>query len=256
MAIRFDKGFNREIRREVDKINRKYARAREMGLTRVPQNISIRELKEQFSSRYATRRELRRRLSELSNVRTKDLSKVVELETGARVSLSALQLTEKHRRRLVRKMSRELREQKAIEQKLKLPFAVSPSESIEHTLELLKRGSRTSESQMRMINELYAREYSSRKKDSFEDALYDTIESQLVFSKKLTDAQKNELMQKLRNIDVDTLIKMNKNDSLFKQVLDKYKGRDDYNAYDKKTLANVVEDIYRNLDSIVAEYSE
>ena len=109
---------------------------------------------------------------------------------------------------------------------------------------------------MRMINELYAREYSSRKKDSFEDALYDTIESQLVFSKKLTDEQKSDLMRKLRNIDVDTLIKMNKNDSLFKQVLDKYKGRDDYNAYDKKTLANVVEDIYKNLDSIVAEYSE
>lgn len=255
MAIRFDKGFNKEIRREVDKINRKYARAREMGLTRVPQNISIKDLKQQFSSRYATRRELRRHLSELSNVRTKDLSKVVELETGARVSLSALRLTERHRRRLVRKTLRDIKYQKSLDQKQGLPFGTSELDKLEHTLELLKRGSRASESQMRMINEMYAREYSSRKKDSFEDALYNTFEQQMEFAD-LTDAQKQELMNKIKSVDIDTLIRINKNDDLFAQALDKYKKREEYNDYDKNTIKEVMENIYKNIDTIIAEYSE
>ena len=64
MAIRFDKQLNKEIRREVDKINKKFARARQMGYSKVPANLKVSEIKKQFASKYATRTELRRQLAQ------------------------------------------------------------------------------------------------------------------------------------------------------------------------------------------------
>lgn len=252
MAIRFDKKFNKEIRREIDNINKKYTRARKMGFTHVPKNISVRDVKEQFRSRYATRRELRRQLNEYKRVNISDLSKIVELESGARVSLQNLKTTEKRRIRLYRKVNREI---KQMEQRIKgstLPFSLDELDRLKNIQSKLAQGSRVSESRMRMINEIYTREFSSSKKDAFEDSLLGTLQEQMDFIE-LDERKQKEILEKLKKVDINTLIRMNRNDEDFADVMDRYKGRNDYNEYDKKVLKNTYENIYNRLDDIIAE---
>lgn len=254
MAIRFDKKFNAEIRREIDKVNKKFARARKLGYAKVPSNIKISEVKAQFASRFATRRELRRQLAAYKRADIQDLSKTVELETGGRVSLYTLKTAQQKNTRLLRRINRDIRKREARAAAEKLPFGDTELDRLYNVQAMLKEGVRKSESNLRRVNELYAREFSSLKKDAFQDAFYNTIEEQIQFAD-LSRSQKQALLTKIRNMDIDTLIDANKNDDLMAEILDRYKNKNDYNERDKKVLASVFDDLYRNIDSIIEEYS-
>lgn len=256
MAIRFDKKFNAEIRREIDKVNKKFARARKLGYDKVPRNIRISEIKEQFSSRFATRRELRRQLAAYKRADIQDLSKTVELETGGRVSLYTLKVAQQKNTRLLRRVNRDIkkREARISAEEDNLPFGDTELDRLYNVQAMLKEGVRKSESNLRRVNELYAREFSSLKKDAFQDAFYNTIEEQIKFSD-LSRSQKQALLTKIRNMDIDTLIDANKNDDTMAEILDRYKNKNEYNERDKKVLASVFDDLYQNIDSIIEEYS-
>lgn len=258
MAIRWDKAFRAEIRREADKVNKKFARARKKGYTNVPQNIKIRDLKREFSSRYATRRELRRQLGYYKRADIRDLSKVVEFESGSRVSLYRLKEAQRKNTRLLRKVNRDIKKELAYIDRAggDLPFGEHRQrlESLYSKQEMLREGVRASETNFRSVNEMYAREYSSSKKDSFENALLNTLDDQIEFSN-LSAKQKAELRTKLRSMDVDALIDANKYNDELAEVLDRYKSKDSYNEQDKKVLSKTMEDLYKSIDDIIAEYS-
>lgn len=259
MAIRFDKKFNEEIRREIDKVNKKFARARKAGYTGIPQNIKIREIKDQFASRYATRRELRRELQTYKRANLKDLSKKVELETGQRVTLFSLKEAKRKNTRLLRKINRDIKKElKYLERAggKDLPFGEHRQklESLYDTQQMLREGVRKSESNFRSVTELYAREYSSSRKDAFENAFFDTLDEQISYSN-LTDKQKQTLKAKLKTLDVDALIDANKYSDELAEVMDRYKAKDSYTEQDKKVLSKTMEDLYNNIDDIIAEFN-
>ena len=255
MAIRFDKKFNAEIRREIGKVNKKFARARKLGYEKVPRNISVKDIKKEFSSRYATRRELRRAIIGFQKANISDLSKVVELETGSRVSLFTLKSTEQKRIRLYRMTNRLIKKAEAKEYNINTPFVKSELDRLYNQREMLKRGSRASESQMRAINEMYSRIYSSKKKSAFEDALYSTMEDQIKRSN-LSRSQQQALLTKIRNTDADVLIEINKNEKAFANILDRYKNKNDYTAYDEKMFQKAYDDIYDDFEQWVEKYSQ
>ena len=255
MAIRFDKAFNAEIRREVGKVNKKFARARQLGYTHVPRNVSVKELKRQFASKYATRNELRRSLARMGQVNTRDLSKVVELETGTRTSLVSLRVAEQKRLRLLRLKNKRIRKLEARDYNTKTPFVRTELDTLYNERDILMRGVRSSESQMYRINEMYNREFSGKKKESFEQSLRNTMRNQIKMSN-LSDEQQAELLGKIERTDVDTLIEINKNEGDFADILDRYKGKNDYNAFDAKTFQDTYENIYNNFDKWVEGYAE
>ena len=126
MAIRWDKEFRKEIRREIDKVNKKFARARRMGYTKVPENIGIKELKKQFGSKYANRRELRRQLAQYQKTSIEDLSSMVQLQKGGSVSEAVRKMTEQRRIRLFRKVRRDINDMMKLKSRASrdiLPFA-------------------------------------------------------------------------------------------------------------------------------------
>ena len=259
MAIRFDKKFNAEIRREVDKLNKKFARARKAGYEKVPQNIKVSEIKEQFKSRYATRRELRRELQAYKRAKIKDLSKVVELETGQRVTLFSLKEAQRKSTRLLRKVNRDIKKEMAYLERAggkDLPFGEHRQklESLYDLQQMLREGVRKSETNYRSVNELYAREYSSSKKDAFETAFFNTLDSQIDYSN-LSEQQKNELKTKLKSMSVDSLIDANKYSDELAEVMDRYKSKDSYTEQDKKVLSKTMEDLYNNIDDIITEFN-
>ena len=255
MAIRFDKAFNAEIRREVGKVNKKFARARQLGYTHVPRNVSVKELKRQFASKYATRNELRRSLARMGQVNTRDLSKVVELETGTRTSLVSLRVAEQKRLRLLRLKNKRIRKLEARGYNTKTPFVRSELDSLYNERDILMRGVRSSESQMYRINEMYNREFSGKKKESFEDGLRHTIKEQIKMSN-LNEEQQAELINKVNHTDVDVLIEINKNEEDFADVMDRYKKKNEYNAFDAKTFQDTYQNIYEHFDEWVEGYSQ
>lgn len=258
MAIRYDKKFNAEIRRSVDLVNKKFARARKAGYTKVPKNISIRDLKKEFKSKYATRAEFRRRLNEYQKVNIGDLSKVVELETGSRVSLQSLKMTEKRRLRLLRKVRRDIKESESRMEKAKtknLPFNRDEIERLKNIESKLAQSARSSESRFRMINEMYSREYSSQKKDSFERSFLDTMEEhlkrvQLDDDPAKDEEMKNAIRNRLGGAKIDTLIKMNREDEDVAEILDRYKGKDEYVEEDLEPIKQAYKNIYEKLDRL------
>ena len=127
-------------------------------------------------------------------------------------------------------------------------------ESLESTQAMLREGVRASESNLRQVNELYAREYSSLKRESFEDAFYDTLDQHIEFSN-LSQDQKNELKRKIRSMGVDALIDANKYNDYMADVLDRYKNKDDYNDADKRVIDDNIEKLYEHIDEIIAEYT-
>ena len=259
MAIRFDKKFNAEIRREIDKVNKKFARARKLGYTGIPENLKIRDIKEQFSGRYATRRELRRQIGYYKKADIKNAGKVVELETGQRISLYKLKEAQRKNIRLLRKVGRDIKKEKIYLERAggqDLPFNEHRTrlESLESTQAMLREGVRASESNLRQVNELYAREYSSLKRESFEDAFYDTLDQHIEFSN-LSQDQKNELKRKIRSMGVDALIDANRYNDYMADVLDRYKNKDDYNDTDKRVIDDNIEKLYEHIDEIIAEYT-
>lgn len=255
MAIRFDKELNKEIRRTVDRINKKYARARKMGYSSVPRNITVREIKQQFKSKYATRRELRRQLEAYRKVNLSDLGKVVELETGSRISLQGLKTTEQRRIRLLRKTRREIKELQQRYEDVTLPFIQDEYNRLKNIEYKLAESSRKSESRVRMINEMYTREYSASKKDAFENALYEQLYDQLDRVKLDDDPRKDEAMKKairakLEKADVDALIKMNREDEDVADILDRYEKGRGYTDPDLAVLRQSYINIYNKLNDL------
>ena len=103
-----------------------------------------------------------------------------------------------------------------------------------------------------MINEMYTREYSSNKKESFENSIKYNMEIQL---DKLTlnddptkDAKmKSEIRAYINNTSVDQLINMNRNDDDFSEINDRYKKNEAYNAEDDDALVSAYQNIYSKI---------
>lgn len=254
MAIRFDKSFNAEIRREIDKVNKKFARARKMGFSAVPENIRIRELKAQFGSKYATRRELRRQIAAYKRANVEDFNKLVELESGDKISAFAYKEAQRQNTRLLRKIRRDIRSEEKRNAGSNLPFKKSKLEVLQDVEGRLSAGIRSARD-IEKVKSMYVDEYSSTKKEAFETAIFDTISEQIEFSD-LTDEQKAELQRKLRSLDADDLIDLNANDEDFKEILDRYKKKNEYNEVDKKVVSDVYRSLSNRIDSILEEYKQ
>lgn len=250
-GIRWDSEFRKEIRKEIDKVNKKFARARKKGISGVPSNLRISAIREQFASRYATRKEVRRQIAAYRRADIQDLTKIAQLESGEKISLYRLKEARRKSTRLLRKMRRDIRSREIRNMGDELPFGDTELDRMYNVESMLKGGIK-SLSDYAKINEAYSNEYSSLKKDSFEEAFYDTLDKQIDYSS-LTDNQKLELKSKLRSMDINTLIDANRNDDDLAEVLDRYKS--EYNEQDKSLVGDAITKLYNNIDRIVEEYS-
>ena len=255
MAIRFDKSFNAEISRRLGNVNKKFVRAKKAGYARVPQKISIREFKQQFSSKYSTRREMRRALSKLEKANVKDLSQVVELSNGGRISQFTAKMIESERIRVYRYLNREKRKAQAQISATATPFERKSLEDINSKIQLVTKAGDMTESRLQSIHEMHTRIFSAKKKESFENGIAEAMKEQIKMSD-LSPRERQELIQKIENTDIDTLIKINRNRKEFASILDYYKGRDEYTNVDREMFKMSYRDIYNGFDEWVGEYSE
>lgn len=82
MAIRFDKQYNAEIRRIVRNFNAKRNRAIKRGFTNLPPLLTVRELKNRYTSRSQLNRDLRQ--LQKFNLEKDDALKIIETSGGAK----------------------------------------------------------------------------------------------------------------------------------------------------------------------------
>ena len=254
MAIRFDKTFNAEISRRLSNVNKKFARASKAGYARVPQKISIREFKAQFSSKYSTRREMRRALTKLEKANVRNLSQTVDLSNGGRITQFTANLANQERIRTLRFVNKEIKRAEAIVGQHATPFERKALEDLYSQREMLQRKDIT-ETMIGAIHKLHSNIFSAKKKEAFEHGIAESMKEQI----KMTDLsahEKEELMAKIESADVNTLIKINRKRKEFATILDRYKPKDEYNSYDEEIISKAYRDIYENIDSWIEEYSE
>lgn len=257
MAIRWDKEFKKEIRRELDKVNKKFARARKMGFTKVPENIGMKELKKQFGSKYANRRELRRVVAQYRKSSIEDLTSTVNFKGGGSMSKAMYNITEQRRRRLKRMNLKSINKLEGMINRAGgdvLPFARDELSRLKNLDIKLSKKADYSESQAYFINQMNANVYSSVKKDSFEYSLRHNMNEQLDNIKLSADPAEDAKMKAtiknyVNNTDVDQLINMNKNDDEFGDINDRYKKNNSYTVEDNDALENAYKSIYEKITS-------
>lgn len=252
MAIRFDQDFNKEIKRAVDKFNKKLKRAQSRGLKYLPSKQSIKELKEEFGTQSATRRELRYRLKELEKFNLKTASETEELYTGEKTSLYNLMIAKRRRARLLRLNKKQIREQEKLA-KPEYIFSRSKLNKLKNIRESLLKPIQKSRDRLRSINALFNKEYSSKRLDTFHENFFDIMDKQAEFIG--YDQEKYQIIKdKLSKVDSETLLKMT-NNPRFHAFLDRYDKNGDYNDYDSEVLDYMFDDLYDNIDNLINEYT-
>lgn len=255
MAIRFDRDLNREIRNAVDSFNKKRNRAEARNLKYLPSKQSVKELKEEFSGRSATRTELRRRLKELQEFNLRNASQIVELESGEKTSKYNFMLATRFQRRLKRKM------QKSIEEQEKYTSTHPEYIMRRSRLNLLQNikqsllGKITSRDVMRAVSTHYNREFSPSRVDKFHENFFEIMDLESKFigvDKSKIDYVKKRLME----VDPDTLVKMRNNSPYISMILEKFDSDDQYNQYEIDQLNELYNRLYQNIDNIISEFTE
>lgn len=255
MAIKFDKDFNKYIRRTVDAFNKKVARGQKQGLKYLPSKQSVKEIKEAFKGQSAKREELKRQLKELESFNLKSAGQLVKLDSEELTSKYNYNLARKHQRRLRNQIEKEIAEQKAYtEAKPHLIMRRSRLSMLENIKESLM-GDIKSRDTMRSINAQYGREYSSERIDNFYDSFFELMKKETKF----IGYDKNKIKvieEKLRSVDPETLIKMRQNSPYISTIMDRYDSDEAYNQEDIDAISDAYNNLYEKLDSIIAEFSE
>lgn len=255
MAIRFDKDFNKYIRRTVDAFNKKVARGQKQGLKYLPSKQSVKEIKEAFKGQSAKRVELKRQLHELESFNLKSAGQLVKLDSEELTSKYNYDLARKHQRRLRNQIEKEIAEQKEYtEAKPHLIMRRSRLSMLENIKESLM-GNIKSRDTMRSINAQYGREYSSERIDNFYDSFFELMKKETKF----IGYDKNKIKaieEKLRSVDPETLIKMRHNSPYISTIMDRYDSDEAYNQEDIDAISDAYNNLYEKLDSIIAEFSE
>lgn len=255
MAIKFDKDFNKYIRRTVDAFNKKVARGQKQGLKYLPSKQSVKEIKDAFKGQSAKREELKRQLKELESFNLKSAGQLIKLDSEELTSKYNFNLAKKHQRRLRYQIEKEIAEQKAYaEAKPHLIMRRSRLSMLENIKESLM-GDIKSRDTMRSINAQYGREYSSERIDNFYDSFFEMMEQETEFIGYDKDKIKT-IEDKLRKVDPETLIKMRQNSPYISTIMDRYDSDDAYNQQDVEAIFNAYNTLYEKLDSIIAEFSE
>lgn len=252
MAIRFDKNFNKEIKRVVDAFNKKRKRAEAKHLKYLPPKQSVKELKEMFNTQSATRSDLRYKLNELKRFDLKSASKMVELESGEMTSQYNLNQAKRRRIRLLRLNKKQIEEQRKFV-KPEIIFTRSKLSKLQNVREALSRniGSRDI---MKSINRYFHNEYSVRKLDTFYDNFFTIMDKQVDFIG--YDKEKYDYIKdKLKSIEPELLLKIRNNNPTFNSLLERYKKDDGYNQYDAYILENLYDNLYENINDIINEYT-
>lgn len=255
MAIKFDKDFNKYIRRTVDAFNKKVARGQKQGLKYLPSKQSVKEIKEAFKGQSAKREELKRQLKELESFNLKSAGQLVKLDSEELTSKYNYNLARKHQRRLRNQIEKEIAEQKAYtEAKPHLIMRRSRLSMLENIKESLM-GDIKSRAIMQSIKAQYGREYSSERIDNFYDSFFEMMKQETEF----IGYDKNKIKtieDKLRSVDPETLIKMRQNSPYISTIMDRYDSDEAYNQQDIEAIFDAYNTLYDKLDSIIAEFSE
>lgn len=252
MAIRFDKDFNKEIRRAVDAFNKRRKRAEEKGLKYLPSKQSIKEIKKEFGTQSATRRELRYRLKELQRFNIQTASEIKELETGEKTSLFNLITAKRRRARLLRLNKKQIEEQERLA-KPEYIFSRSKLSKLKNIREALKKPLEKSRDRLRTINRMFSNEYSTKRLDTFHENFFDIMDKQAEFIG--YDSEKYQIIKdKLSKLKSEELLKMT-NNPRFHAFLDRYEKNGEYNDYDSEVLEYMFDDLYDNIDNLINEYT-
>ena len=255
MAIRFDEKLNREIRRAVDKFNKKRKRAELKNIKYLPSKQSIKAIKDEFKGQTATRAELRKRLRELEGFNQKTAKKLVTLESGEKTSQYNFKLAKYKQARLRKAIDKEIAEQD-LYAKSKPEFIMRRSRlrMLQNIKESLL-GKIKSRDVIRSISAQYTREFSPSRLDNFYEQFFEIMKSEQRFIG--IEKYKIEYVEKrLREVEPDVLNKMKNNNPLISQIIERYDSDHQYSNYDLSSLNELYERLYNEIDNIILEFND
>ena len=261
--IRYDQKLQKEINKVVKNFNQKVKRLEKEGRELLPEKVSIKELKQD----YTTRTDLRRKLKELQRFSKRGIEDVIEISSG-KITKYELENIKRESARVKRKISREITKYET-----KAPTVFGKKQDTTYAKmgdnDYLNRKARR-EALEKDITKL-SREQLQRYKKLINKTLkkYDYLDKELKenYIKSLLDLgtfygidkeKITTINDKLMDLSGDKLVELFNNDRSIKAVLEYY---DMYKREFKKhpeyidTDVNVLFDnLYENIDLITGEY--
>lgn len=260
MAIEFDSSLNREIKRAVDKFNKKVNRARKHGAKYLPPKQSIKLIKEEFSGITATRAELRKRLKSLENFNLKTATNYIELPSGERTSKFQFELAKRQQRRLRKEIAKEIEEQERfLQNEPRLIMRKSRLDMLKN-IQASLLGDIKSRDVIRSIQAQYTREFSPSRLDNFYEELFEIMDSEIKTvgynHGEFTEEQIKELKEKMMRLKPEVLLKMRQNDNLMSMILDKYNSDEQYTQQQTDDVIEVYKRLISEFDIRVQEFMD
>lgn len=267
MAIRYDKKLSLEIARTVRNFNQKVYRLEKIRSELVPERVSVKSLKEEFTSRA----DLERRLRELRGFSARGAEEIITTQGGARTTRYEFKLT-KERARIAK-----LRVTRAINQLGKISpvvygkkqahkYAEMGSEEMSNLKArrdaLNKDITKLNQEQFNRYRERVYNDYSSwnsKKGHTFYESYFDIIDK-AGYMAGVPQEQLDHIKSKLKSLSIYQFGMAMDLESAFKAILDKYiqmkMQAGVLSVDDEQQLRDIFQDLYENIDEMVEQYKD
>lgn len=265
MAIRYDKALSREIARTVRNFNQKVYRLEKIRKELVPERVSVKALKEEFTSRA----DLKRRLRELRGFSTRGAEEIIKTSGGVTTTRYEFELTKERARVAKARLSRQITELGKIRptvygKKQSHKFAEMGSEEISN----LQARRKSLEKDVRKLRPEQYRAYQKRLKAEFSSwnsrrgsiffESYMEILDKAAYAAGVPQEQVDYIKNILRKQTLWQFGALMAGEAAFKTILDKYKlskiEAGVLSTDDEQELRDAFQELYENLDEIVEQY--
>lgn len=265
MAIRYDKALSREIARTVRNFNQKVYRLEKIRKELVPERVSVKALKEEFTSRA----DLERRLRELRGFSTRGAEDIITTKGGVTTTRYEFQLTKERARIAKARVSRQITELGKIRptvygKKQAHKFSEMGSEELSN-LEARRKSlekdiSKLTPEQFKSYQKRLKAEFASwnSRRGSIFFESYMEILDRAAYMANVPKEQVEYIKNILRKQTLWQFGALMTGESAFKTILDKYKiakmEAGVLSTEDEEELRDAFQELYENLDEIVEQY--
>ena len=222
MAIRYDKSFNKQIRRIVNNFNRKVQRAESKGIKNTPSTIKVSELKLNYKNRY----ELKRRLNQLNKFNLKEAQKTVRVGTdNLKMNRWQYDTYKSNQKYTVNKINQYIQRQEDIDRLNKRILPSERTRQLKSNLKALQKAAKpgATASQIKRASAI-AKRYNENRAESdeiFRDNFFDMLWANSSFYE-LDENTVQRIQDELSQLEPDQLLELYNNEPYIKTIVEGY----------------------------------
>lgn len=262
MAIRYDKSLNKEINRVVANFNSKVKRLKKSEKDLIlPEEVSIKKLKSQVTSRY----DLRRELEKLKRYSKRGIEETIKTLGGSEISRYEYENIKREARRIKYQVSREITKKKTTKPRVfgviqDVTFAEMGDKSylnlVARRKALNKEINKLSKSELKRYEDLLEKSKNKRIYD-FNDLQYNWANEMLMPLAYLTDYPMDKLedvARKIATLKEKDFLDLFNNEMVMRAITEFYAEARNGNREMSDDVKPILDELVNNIDELIKDY--